>query len=48
MGFVLLQGSFSAFTDLSLCIIPVFLLKDLQVGRRSKAILMTIMGLGLV
>jgi hypothetical protein len=48
MGFVLLQGSFSAFTDLALCVIPIFLLKDLQVGRRSKAILMTIIGLGLV
>ena len=48
MGFVLLQGSFSAFTDLALCIIPTLLLKDLQVGRRSKAILVTIITLGLM
>lgn len=49
MGFVLLQGSFSAFTDLALCIIPAFLLKNLlQVGRKSKAILLMIMTLGLM
>lgn len=49
LGFVLLQGSFSAVTDLALCVIPFYLLRDLlQIGRKSKAIILILMGLGLV
>ena len=48
IGFVLLQGSFSALTDFVLCILPIFLFKDLQVGLKSKVILCVLMGLGLM
>lgn len=46
--FLILQGSFSAATDYILCILPIFLFKDLQVGMKNKIILCTLMGLGLM
>jgi len=47
-AFLILQGSFSAATDYILCILPIFLFKDLQVGMKSKIVLCTLMGLGLM
>lgn len=47
-AFLILQGSFSAATDYILCILPIFLFKDLQIGKKSKIILCTLMGFGLM
>ncbi|MCJ1436771.1 hypothetical protein MMC27_006153 [Xylographa pallens] len=48
ISLVLLQGSWSALTDFFLAAFPFVLFKDLHVGRRSKAILLGLMGLGVV
>ncbi|KAJ5578056.1 uncharacterized protein N7459_007020 [Penicillium hispanicum] len=47
-GMVVLQGSFSALTDYFLSIVPIFLLKDLQISRRNKLILCGLMGMGTI
>ena len=47
-AFLILQGAVSAATDYILCILPVFFIKDLQVGLRNKVILYVLMGLGLM
>jgi hypothetical protein len=48
ISLVLLQGSWSAVTDFFLAAFPFLLFKDLQVGRKSKAILLGLMSLGVV
>ncbi|CAD6594224.1 MAG: hypothetical protein ASARMPREDX12_008485 [Alectoria sarmentosa] len=48
ISLVLLQGSFSALTDFFLSALPIFMFKDLRIGKKSKAILCGLMGLGTI
>ncbi|KAI2464342.1 hypothetical protein F4781DRAFT_74041 [Annulohypoxylon bovei var. microspora] len=48
LAFFLLQGAFSAFSDFFLAFSPFFFLHKLQVKKRTKALILGLMGLGTV
>ncbi|ATZ58866.1 hypothetical protein BCIN_17g00030 [Botrytis cinerea B05.10] len=48
LGFFLLQGAFSAFSDFFLAFYPFFFLHKLQLKKRTKALVLCLMGLGTV